>query len=517
MDTSGADKLQNLSPYYSLMLLSQALARLLRMAGSATSSTLCDYRLRIRATNVLRSITDFTLRTANGNSSWGTTPSREETAYAVITLSKVLSAATSPKIEHELRAKIAAARLFLLDQQEAQLEYLWVEKVTFGSKLLSEAYVLAALNLTSSEGSSVDNSRHIPVLDGKIQEIDPELNVTAMNGHPKSRDNGAHVRVDSVMDADEGSSSSGHISTPESEALDGWTEKNEQILLAPYRYLDQNPGKDIRGAFITAFNSWLQVPPERLRIIERVVRMLHTSSLLVDDIEDNSDLRRGIPVAHHVFGIPQTFNSANYVYFQALREVRDLHNVEALDVFVEELVNLHRGQGLDLFYRDSLTCPTEEEYLQMVGNKTGGLFRLATRLMQSESHTGRDLTPLVSVLGLMFQVCDDYLNLKSTTYTKTKGLCEDLTEGKFSFPIIHSIRADPTNHELLAILKQKPHEAEIKSYAVSCMERTGSFEYTRQTAARLKSEVIEMISAHEAQGWGDATAIRKLIDRMDLA
>jgi geranylgeranyl pyrophosphate synthase len=48
-------------------------------------------------------------------------------------------------------------------------------------------------------------------------------------------------------------------------------------------------------------------------------------------------------------------------------------------------LRLHRGQGLDLCWRDSLTCPTEEEYLEMVANKTGGLFRLAIKLMQMES------------------------------------------------------------------------------------------------------------------------------------
>jgi len=122
-------------------------------------------------------------------------------------------------------------------------------------------------------------------------------------------------------------------------------QRQQKILCGPYDYLDKKPGKDIRGAFISAFNTWLQVPPERLAVINKIVRMLHTSSLLVDDIEDNSDLRRGIPVAHSIFGIPQTFNSANYVYFQALKEVRDMRNPEALDAFVDELLNLHRGQG----------------------------------------------------------------------------------------------------------------------------------------------------------------------------
>jgi geranylgeranyl diphosphate synthase type 3 len=107
----------------------------------------------------------------------------------------------------------------------------------------------------------------------------------------------------------------------------------------------------------------------------------------VDDVEDNSDLRRGVPVAHNIFGTAQTINSANYVYFQALEEIQKLKQPAAIRVYTEELLNLHRGQGMDLYWRDTLTCPTEEDYLEMVGNKTGGLFRLAIRLMQAESES----------------------------------------------------------------------------------------------------------------------------------
>jgi geranylgeranyl diphosphate synthase, type III len=53
----------------------------------------------------------------------------------------------------------------------------------------------------------------------------------------------------------------------------------------------------------------------------------------IDDVEDNSILRRGIPVAHGIFGIPQTINSANYVYFMALQEVTKLNKPELLQVF----------------------------------------------------------------------------------------------------------------------------------------------------------------------------------------
>lgn len=109
----------------------------------------------------------------------------------------------------------------------------------------------------------------------------------------------------------------------------------------------------------------------------------------IDDVQDNSVLRRGIPVAHNIFGTAQTINSANYVYFLALQEVRKLNSPAAMEIYTEELLNLHKGQGMDLFWRDTLTCPTEEEYLEMVDNKTGGLFRLAVKLMQAESETGK--------------------------------------------------------------------------------------------------------------------------------
>ena len=70
-----------------------------------------------------------------------------------------------------------------------------------------------------------------------------------------------------------------------------------------------------------------------------------------------------------------------------MRELQRLQNPRAVDIYAEELVNLHRGQGMDLFWRDSLTCPSEDDYLEMVGNKTGGLFRLAVKLMQAESRS----------------------------------------------------------------------------------------------------------------------------------
>lgn len=85
-------------------------------------------------------------------------------------------------------------------------------------------------------------------------------------------------------------------------------------------------------------------------------------------MQDDSHLRRGVPVAHHIYGIPQTINTANYVYFLALKNIIQLNIPEMVNIYTEELIHLHQGQGIELYWRDSLTCPTEEEYIEMVNN-----------------------------------------------------------------------------------------------------------------------------------------------------
>ncbi|KAH8054112.1 hypothetical protein JL720_14480 [Aureococcus anophagefferens] len=115
---------------------------------------------------------------------------------------------------------------------------------------------------------------------------------------------------------------------------------------------------------------WLGIPGDRGEAIKRIVSRLHNASLLVDDIEDGSQLRRGKPVAHAIFGVPSTLNTANYVYFIALESAtaRQRRGARGLR---RELLNLHRGQGQDILWRDSCRCPTEAEYTTMVLDKTG--------------------------------------------------------------------------------------------------------------------------------------------------
>lgn len=259
----------------------------------------------------------------------------------------------------------------------------------------------------------------------------------------------------------------------------------EEKLLQPYAYISQVPGKKIRTKLAYAFNNWLNIPEEKLLAIGEIIQMLHNSSLLIDDIEDNSILRRGIPVAHSIYGIASTINAANYVVAIALEKVQSLCHPEAVAVYTEQLLELHRGQGMEIYWRDNYTCPSEEEYRTMTIRKTGGLFMMAIRLMQLFSENQSDFTALAGILGLYFQVRDDYCNLCSKEYSENKSFCEDLTEGKFSFPIIHGIQSRPDDRQVIQILRQRTRDIEVKKYCVTLLEKYGSFAYTRDVLHQL--------------------------------
>lgn len=293
-----------------------------------------------------------------------------------------------------------------------------------------------------------------------------------------------------------------------------WDEQNECILEKPYNYIAKQQGKKFRNKLIQIFNQFYKLPDIVLSNLLPMIEILHNSSLMIDDIEDNSTLRRGFKTSHLVYGMPMTINSANYMYFVSMNLIPKLITKEARDhdqsscdsleiklyqIFNEEICNLHRGQGLDIYWRDNNIIPTEEMYFNMVINKTGGLFRLTIRLMESLSkfylpksnNIHFSLVPLCNLLGVIYQIRDDYLNLASETMTINKGFAEDITEGKLSFPIIHGINYERNNieserHFLLNTIMSRPTDTDIKLKVITFLkEESHSLDYTRDTIKNL--------------------------------
>ncbi|KAF3070604.1 Ophiobolin F synthase [Daldinia childiae] len=269
----------------------------------------------------------------------------------------------------------------------------------------------------------------------------------------------------------------------------------EAFVLEPFLYVSSLPSKGVRDMAIDGINHWLGVSPESTAVIRGVIKTIHNSSIMLDDLQDGSKLRRGSPSTHMIFGEAQTINSATFQYVQAITELRRLKNPLCLDIFIEEMHHLFVGQGFDLYWTNEMQCPSVVEYLQMVDGKTGGLFRLLARLMTAESlHVDQAvIDPLCRLLGRYFQIRDDYQNLVSEEYTTQKGFCEDLDEGKFSLPLIHALAHTDKALQLRGLLNQRRRNGqctiEQKHLILTHMREAGSLRYVFRVLEALHTEL----------------------------
>lgn len=297
-------------------------------------------------------------------------------------------------------------------------------------------------------------------------------------------------------------------------------------------HINERPGKHFRSQLIATFNRFYQLNDSVIEVISQLVEILHNSSLMIDDIEDNSSLRRGVPTSHLVFGIPRTLNSANYMYFEAMEMLLLLSPTEPavtnrlLHIFIDELKNLHKGQGLDIYWRDIQDfagLPREDMYFNMVMNKTGGLFRLTIRIMELLSPIWQSkisLVPLSNLLGIIYQVRDDYLNLVDSELITNKGFAEDLSEGKLSFPILHGLSyalssGDDLSLKYIDIIKLKTTDYELKRQAVDYLKKISkSMDYTKNTLLRIASIAREGEYMPRSDGNPDIALAREELEQI---
>jgi len=176
-----------------------------------------------------------------------------------------------------------------------------------------------------------------------------------------------------------------------------------------------------------------------------LVEFPHNGSLIHDDIEDNSDERRGKPAIHVQYGLDTGVNSGSFLYFLPLACLRDWdapaeRQNRVYRTWGEHLRRIHLGQAMDIaWHRNYSSLPSVAEYELMCRLKTGVLARMAAELgVYTSPDADERLARLVGTaaenLGVGFQILDDVQNLRTGNPGKKRG--DDIVEGKKSLPVI---------------------------------------------------------------------------------
>jgi geranylgeranyl diphosphate synthase, type I len=230
--------------------------------------------------------------------------------------------------------------------------------------------------------------------------------------------------------------------------------------------------------------------------------VLHDGSLVSDDVEDNSDLRRGKPCIHKKFGIDVAVNVGAAMYYIPLlvllrNKYDDKITRKIFDTYGQELINIHFGQAMDIAWHNNMAdanAITEKEYLQMCALKTGTLARLAAKVAAIVSGKDDDAVEKIGALaesiGIGFQIQDDILNLTATSGKNqftSDYVGSDITEGKRTLMVIHSIShsKDSDKKRLISILGSHTKERKKIDEAIEILKKNSSIDYARKFAKSL--------------------------------
>ena len=205
-----------------------------------------------------------------------------------------------------------------------------------------------------------------------------------------------------------------------------------------------------------------------------LIEGIHTASLIHDDIEDNSELRRGKPAAHVAYGLDSALNSGSWLYFRALQSIEGYHAPTdiKLDLYTAALTHiraLHEGQALDIhWHRTAGFFPSRQDYERMIRLKTGALAALAAytgmRAAGKEHEESNVFAALFAEAGVGFQILDDVKNISTGNAGKKRG--DDIVEGKKSMPAILHIEKHPEDAASLTAYFEQARREGIDSPAI---------------------------------------------------
>ena len=276
----------------------------------------------------------------------------------------------------------------------------------------------------------------------------------------------------------------------------------EKILTEPVRYYNDLKGKNIRKYISNILGTFLGVESQDIQNVDEIISIVHNASLVVDDIQDNSFLRRNQPCAHIKYGVPLSINAAYLCTFKILHEVfkRDDITEATKHKIVENIYYTHIGQGMDIYYTQSKTIPNIEDYNKMMENKSGMLFYTILDLLMEKTTNVvvrkkyDELRLCLYHFALFFQIRDDYINLTDVKYWMERGFCQDFDEQKISYLITYCTNNKLDNYEQINLLVTKPNKTRHdKIELLKLMEKNGLFNEVYNQLLELKQNVLNTI------------------------
>jgi len=237
-----------------------------------------------------------------------------------------------------------------------------------------------------------------------------------------------------------------------------------EAVTAIGHYLQVSGGKRIRPALVLLASKLCGYSGPAAIQLGAVVEIVHTATLIHDDVIDGADRRRGRPSTNSRWGNHMSVLAGDWLYMQAFQIALRLRNFHILDILIHLTQMMVEGELLQLDYIGRLDV-TEEQYLNLVHRKTAGLFAASAQLgaVVAGQPWGaeEELREYGRSMGMAFQLVDDLLDFTADERTLGKPAACDLREGKVTLPLIYALQS--CSEEERARVAQVLHDRAFKS------------------------------------------------------
>ena len=241
-----------------------------------------------------------------------------------------------------------------------------------------------------------------------------------------------------------------------------------------------------------------------------LIELFHTGSLIIDDIEDQSELRRGQPSLHIKYGLNTALNAGNTLYFLPFVELyhnkhlSDNRKLQLHQIYTDAFVKAHLGQSMDLYWSNHMNAENlehwlngdiESKILQMYDYKTASgpkrLAEFAAIRAGSDEPTKEAAVNFAMSFAVAFQLVDDVLNFSnSKKWSKVCG--EDISSGKLTYAIVKAIRmlGETDSKRLRKILANQNlrQKKEILDEGVFLVKQSGALDVCKQEAEEMSRQ-----------------------------
>ncbi len=263
---------------------------------------------------------------------------------------------------------------------------------------------------------------------------------------------------------------------------------NVRTITEIAEYLREGGGKRIRPSLLLLSAKALGYNSPGMIRLGAVVELVHTATLVHDDIIDGADTRRGRPSANTTWGNEKCVLAGDWLYMQAFHLALEERNFKVLDLLIGLTQQMVEGELLQI---QKLGRPVSEaEYYDLIFRKTACLFsvsmQLGAALAGAEPAQEEAMARYGRAVGLAFQIVDDVLDLTATEEVLGKPVASDLREGKTTMPVIHAMdHGTAVDRQLIRqVMEDGGFTRTSKEALQEVLHRNGSVEYAMAAADR---------------------------------